>query len=685
MNFFRRKKPESAVFLLGDDPTLGVVREYAAGSFFDESLAESARLRDDPPTRQFIGVTLSDRRLRIGAIVLTTVFGLFLAKAAHLQVVLGDEFRTEAEGNRVRIEMIPSKRGIIYDRNRTPLAENASTFRLVATPATIPKVIDQRVAFLEELAEVTGTPVPQMLSILGSAANEKDPVVLNEALSYDAALSLMTQMDRFPGVQVESATIRTYKTDEIPTLSHVLGYTGRISAEEYDRLDESGYRMIDNIGKLGVEESYESVLRGTYGRKIVEVDALGRAAAIITKEDPIDGQNVILSIDATLTAKIEQVLEGHLGTSARAAVVMMDPTTGEILSLVSTPAFDSNKFAEGIDQKTYTALLEDVNRPLFNRAISGQFPSGSTFKPVVAAAALAEGLINRSTSFLSTGSIHVGIWSFYDWNLGGHGITNVTRALAESINTFFYYIGGGYDGFVGLGVERIMTYAARFGFGTVLGVDLPNEASGFLPSKVWKEEAKGERWYIGDTYNVSIGQGDLLVTPLQIASMTSTVANGGTLYQPRVMHALESEAGEALAEPIVQSEQVVDAQTIAIVRDGMRQAVTSGSARRLLSLPVTSAGKTGTAQWSSLYKTHAWFTGFAPFEDPQVVITVLIEEGGAGDAVAVPIAQEILAWWFTQFEIASPPPAPTPTPVENPLDANLPANYDGSNDADRPV
>jgi penicillin-binding protein 2 len=257
----------------------------------------------------------------------------------------------------------------------------------------------------------------------------------------------------------------------------------------------------------------------------------------------------------------------------------------------------------------------------------------------------------------------------------------VTRALAESINTFFYYIGGGHDGFVGLGVERIMAYASRFGFGAPTGIDLPNEASGFLPSKVWKEEAKGERWYIGDTYNVSIGQGDLLVTPLQIASMTSTVANGGTLYQPHILHALESDQGETIATPVVKDAQVVDADAIAIVRDGMRQAVTSGSARRLLSLPVTSAGKTGTAQWSSVKKNHAWFTGFAPFENPEVVITVLVEEGGAGDVVAVPIAQEILAWWFTQFEIASPPPAP----VENTLDANPAENYDETNEDDRPV
>ncbi len=397
---------------------------------------------------------------------------------------------------------------------------------------------------------------------------------------------------------------------------------------------------------------------------------LGRETSIITKEDPLNGANLILSIDATLTAKIEQILEARLGTSARASVIVMNPQNGEIFSLVSVPTFDSNAFAHGISSEQYNSLLQDPNQPLFNRAIGGSFASGSTFKPVVAAAALAEGIIDSNTSFISTGGIQVGLWTFYDWKAGGHGVTNVTRALSESINTFFYYIGGGYENFVGLGVERIMSYAQRFGFGHALGIDIPGEGNGFLPSKAWKEEQKGERWYIGDTYNVSIGQGDLLVTPLQIASMTSVVANGGILYQPHVGHALEIDDWEQKTEPIILDDSVVDNQAIQIVREGMRQAVISGSARRLSSLPVTSAGKTGTAQWSSTRQTHAWFTGFAPYENPEIAITVMVEEGGSGDVVAVPIAYDILEWWFTQFEL-SPPILPQ-------LDINSEANYDES-------
>ena len=408
------------------------------------------------------------------------------------------------------------------------------------------------------------------------------------------------------------------------------------------------------------------------------MDALGRELNIITKEDPIDGANLQLSIDANLTAKIEEVLTKRIGPGGRASVIVTDPSNGEIIALVSWPSFNSNSFSGGIYTETYQALLDDPNNPLFNRAIAGELPSGSTFKPIVAAAALVEGLVDRNTSFLSVGGLQVGPYFFKDWKAGGHGITNVTRALAESINTFFYYIGGGYAQFTGLGVEKIVSYAARFGFGSELGVDLPGEADGFLPNKRWKEEAKGERWYIGDTYNLSIGQGDLLVTPLQIAMMTSVFANGGTLYKPHVAHAFLQNGTERLIEPEVISEHVVDQDAIDIVREGLRETVLSGSGRRLQSLPVTAAGKTGTAQWSNSHPTHAWFTGFAPYESPELTITIIVEEGGGGDVICVPIAEEILQWWFTQFNVAPPPvvvePETPTTSVDSPLDGQ---NADG--------
>lgn len=652
MKFFRRKStaPASRLFLHGEDSAIAHVREYADGVVFDEWVAASQHVGTGKPP-QFLGVSVKSTRLRAAAIFFTAVVLLFISKAAHLQIMNGREYRALAEGNRVRVELVPSLRGIIYDRNQRILAENTSSFRLIGVANDLP-TDEARVVLFERVSEVTGTPVPEILSHAADGEDHPDePMVLVKDLPYDVALSFMLKEKDFPGIQVEASTERSYITTAIPTLSHVLGYTGRINQEEYAALRPSGYRLIDDLGKLGVEQVYEKELRGTYGREVKEVDAFGHELNIITKENAVDGENLVLSIDANLTAKIEQVLEDNIGTAGRASVVVTDPNNGEVFALVSTPSFDANDFTGGIDAGTYQSLLDDPNHPLFNRAIAGALPPGSTFKLIVAAGALAEGIIDRTTSFVSVGGLQVGPYFFKDWKAGGHGVTNVTRALAESINTFFYYIGGGYGGFTGLGVEKIASYAEHFGFGNTLGIDLPGEGSGFLPNKRWKEEAKGERWYIGDTYNMAIGQGDVLVTPLQIAMLTSTIANGGTLYQPHVAHAFIDSAGTHVNEPTILNAQVVDKQAIEIVREGLRQTVTSGSGRSLLGLPVTAAGKTGTAQWSNTHKTHAWFTAFAPYEHPEVTITVVVEEGGGGDVIAVPIAKEILEWWFTQYNI----------------------------------
>jgi len=305
-----------------------------------------------------------------------------------------------------------------------------------------------------------------------------------------------------------------------------------------------------------------------------------------------------------------------------------------------------------VSQEEYNAFLNDENNPLFNRAISGEVPSGSTIKPVVAAAALQERVISENTSFLSIGGLHIGQWFFPDWKAGGHGVTNVRKALAESVNTFFFYIGGGYQDFVGLGVDRLVKYMRLFGLGEKSGLDLNGESAGFVPTSDWKEETKNEAWYIGDTYHISIGQGDILVTPLQVANFTAAVANGGILYRPYLVQSLLDENNQVVKqiEPQIIRRDFIDPYNLQVVREGMRQTVIAGSARSLSVLPVNSAGKTGTAQWSSKKQNHAWFTGFAPYENPEIVITVLVEEGREGSEVSVPIAKEILDWYFSQRE-----------------------------------
>jgi penicillin-binding protein 2 len=281
--------------------------------------------------------------------------------------------------------------------------------------------------------------------------------------------------------------------------------------------------------------------------------------------------------------------------------------------------------------------------------VSGEFPPGSTIKPVMAAAALQEGVINENTSILSAGGLKVGQWVFPDWKGGGHGYTNVRKAIAESVNTFFYYIGGGYESFNGLGIERIAKYFKLFLLGSVTGIDLPNEGNGFLPTPKWKEDTKKEKWYIGDTYHVSIGQGDVTVTPLEVNNYTTFFANRGKIYRPYVVQRIMDENNQTIKEtqPEILGEKFISQANIEVVRQGMRQTVTAGSAQSLKTTVVPVAGKTGTAQWSSIHANQAWFTGFAPYDNPQIAITVLVEEGGEGTTAAVPIVHDIVDWYFT--------------------------------------
>jgi penicillin-binding protein 2 len=410
------------------------------------------------------------------------------------------------------------------------------------------------------------------------------------------------------------------------------------------------YSALDYLGKSGLEYFWETELRGKNGKKSIEVDALGREKKVVGEQLPIDGYNLKLSLDLPLQQKAEEVTQSWLDKLrlGKASVVIINPQNGEILSLVSLPGYDSNLFAKGISQADYKSFLDNVNHPLLNRAISGEYPSGSVIKPVIALAALEEKVINDKTSFLSNGGLRLGQWFFPDWKAGGHGVTNVYKAIAESVNTFFYYIGGGHQDFQGLGLDRLTKYLRLFGLGEKTGIDVNSEAVGFVPSAQWKEETKGEQWYIGDTYHLAIGQGDLIVTPLQIAASISAIANGGTLYKPHLVSEILDKDNNLVRgiSPEILSQIPVSSENVEIIRNAMRQTVTSGSARSLSELPVEVAGKTGTAQWSTKADPHAWFVGFAPFDQPTFLIVVMVEEGEEGSTVSVPIAREIMGWYF---------------------------------------
>lgn len=637
--------------------TAGYRLQWTEEGFLGEREAETSGEK--------IGRNISYQKVSWLLILLVGSLLLLVARTAYLQIYQGDYYQELADYNRIRKQSIKADRGIIYDSKRNILAYNIPVFYLQVIPADILSS-EARGYDKEEIAnivgDILGEEVEEALDYIlikhrGKTLESYQPQVIADHIDHTKAMQLILRTQNMPGVSIEARAQRKYTLPSL-SFSQVVGYTGIITPEEYRHL-KSTYSLIDYLGKIGLEKVWERELRGQPGKKYIEVDALGKEKRVINKAAQQDGYNLVLGINSGLQQKIEQEIIKQLeqtGTE-RAAAVILNPNNGEVMALVSIPSFDSNDFADKISSEKYQQLVSDENRPLFNRAVSGEFPIGSTFKPIVAAAALQENLITKNTTVNSVGGIGVKSWFFSDWKTGGHGITNVRQALAWSVNTFFYYIGGGLpkkgsgdEEFVGgLGVKKITDYARLFGLGDSLGIDLPNEAAGFLPSKEWKEEVKKERWYIGDTYHLAIGQGDINATPLQVAALTMFFANGGTLYQPHVVKELLDSNDESVKviEPEILRHNFIDKQHIETVRKGLRDAVVYGSAQSLQSVSAAVAGKTGTAQWSSIRRSHSWFTGWAPYENPEIVITVLIEEGGEASEAAVPVARRVLEWYFS--------------------------------------
>lgn len=601
--------------------------------------------------KEFIRPPAGKKFLRNAAIVsLLAIFALF-GRIAALQIVEGENYRMLAEGNRLRVANVSAERGVIADRNGKLLVQNVPTFSLSVVPQDLPKDPVERENTIKTLALIAEVPLEELKILLEDYSGSNLTVPVKENLNYESALLAEIKSGALSGVSISRGTRRFYTSelDDVLSLSHILGYTGKISKEEYAEKRKEKYLPTDRLGKTGVELIYESFLRGISGVENTEVDALGHKKRIVSKEDPVPGKNVILAIDYGAQKVLEESLRKELASigAKKAVAIALDPRDGSIIALVNLPSYPANAFSFGIKSDEYKALLEDPNIPMFPRAISGEYPSGSVIKPFFAAAALDEGIITQNTVVHSTGGISVGKWFFPDWKAGGHGDVNVINAIAQSVNTFFYYIGGGYQGFKGLGDRKMAEHAQKFGFGSLLGIDLDGEKPGLLPTEEWRKKTKGEEWYIGDTYHMAIGQGDVLVTPLQIAVGTGAIANGGTVWQPHVIYGYAEPDGTGKkVEPRALMQEAAKKESLAIVRRGMRETVLSGSARYLSSLSVPVAGKTGTAQWREGKNTHAWFTGFAPYENPEIVITVLIEEGGEGSSTAVPVARDFLKWYF---------------------------------------
>lgn len=644
--FFVPSASEQGMHVTLEDPE--VVRHEV---YFEESVTT---VRDRP---LFVGDRFSQKRIFLFSALMIISLALLIGRAAWMQIVQAESYSLQADANRLRKTPIWPRRGMIRDRQGIVLADNVPRFQVTMTPGRLPSGEEERLLLLGRAARLLGLSVRELTDaadVTGFARDEASLVA--QDLSYPQAMNVAVALPSLPGFALEVRPKRRYPLSaEIPSISHVIGYVGKLSPEEYELRRQSGYRRADEIGKTGVERTYETDLRGTIGEQISEVDALGRHQANVRAAPSVDGQELHLTIDARLQRIAEQAFAeqaSHANTT-RGAVIALDPRNGELLVAASFPGYDDNVFSGGVSSTVYQALTTKKDQPLFPRAWAGAYPSGSTVKIVISAAALAEGVVKPGTHVLSVGGIRIGSWFFPDWKAGGHGSTDVRHAIAWSVNTFFYYVGGGYESFLGLGSDRLASWMKKFGLGERTGIDLPGEATGFVPTRTWKESTTGEKWYVGDTYNLSIGQGDLLVTPLQVAAYTSAIANGGALVTPHVLReAGNADSGEFQAKPFpFRSETIVDDATLAVVRAGMRDAVTFGSARALSILSFPVAGKTGTAQWSSTGNTHAWFTGFAPYDHPEIVITVLLEEGGEGSSYAVPVARKVLeAWWSMRAE-----------------------------------
>lgn len=567
------------------------------------------------------------------------------ARLIGLQITQGQENFSLAEGNRLETKPNPAPRGLIFDRKGLALVRNEPSFSIVLHPTDFPRSKEKQAEYLTQLSKTLERPLPDLeRQILPNLSRES--LVLEDGVDRARALSLEIKLNGLNGIEIRKTPSRRYS--DLASLGHIVGYIGKVTADDLNERPELLSTSL--IGRAGLERSYDRYLQGVPGTETLETDSLGRTIRPIGSTVPIPGRSLILGLDADVQAATAHALKEAIeknGAKSGAATAI-DVRTGDVIAMVSFPSFDNNLFSSSIDPEERKRILSDPLSPLINRAIAGQYPSGSTIKPFVAAAALEERTISSNTVLdTSEGKITVGQTTFSDWKT--HGRTTVTQAIAESNNIFFYALGGGYKHIPGLGIERLKSYLERFGFGAATGIDLEGaEAKGLVPSPDWKKRVKKESWFLGDTYNTAIGQGNLLVTPLQLTRGTAAIANGGKLLSPRLVKTIVTSEGASEDLPVrVIKEGILSPESLRIVRDGMRQTVLSGSARAFSSLGVEVAAKTGTAQTSkSKDKTHSWFTAFAPYNNPEIAVSVIVEGGGEGFAVAAPVARNTFERYF---------------------------------------
>ncbi|MDR2195873.1 MAG: penicillin-binding protein 2 [Gallionellaceae bacterium] len=613
-------------------------------------------------------------RLAVGiGFVLVLLFTL-TTRFFYLQVLKHSHFQTMAENNRISVVPTVPNRGLILDRNGVQLARNYSGYTLEITPSKVPD-LNATLEEISRLVDVQPKDRKRFKKQLEESRNFES-LVIRSQLSDEEVARFAAQSYRFPGVEIKARLFREYPLEEVT--SHLIGYIGRINEADMARLNENdevaaNYRGSDHIGKVGLEQSYESELHGVSGIEQVEVDAGGRGVRTLSHVPPVAGDDLVLSIDAQLQQIADQAFGAYRG-----ALVAIDPNNGEVLAFVSRPGYDPNLFIDGIDEDSWEELNNSPDVPLNNRALRGQYPPGSTIKPFMALAGLfykkrtPADTISDPGYFTLSGSTH----RYRDWKKEGHGVVDMFKSIVVSCDTYYYRLA------VDLGIDNIHGFLSQFGFGSKTGVDLQGEQPGLLPSSEWKTKRYKQKWFAGDTVSVGIGQGYNLVTPMQLAYATAILANGGAGYRPHLVRALRHNGVEKPVAPELDVNVNIDPGHLDLVRRAMVAVTQPGGTAVVASLGAeyAIAGKTGTAQVIGIkqgekydadklnerHRDHAWFIAFAPADKPKIALAVLVENGGHGGSVAAPIARSVFDYYLLG---KTPKTVAAAAPPEEPGDA----------------
>jgi penicillin-binding protein 2 len=589
------------------------------------------------------------QKLKIVIALLLIAISILLVRLGYLQIIRGAEFKQKSENNSVRFRRIKPLRGLIMDRNGIVLVDNSPSFDVLYIPSKV-KGNELSVEKLKDLYKSKSLEFSYDQSI-SKTAKQYSPIKLEKNVSMEKVALVETNALNLPGIYIDVSPVRLYLDGEM--LAPVIGYTGEISQEDLEKNNDE-YAYGDVLGKHGLEKFFDTYIRGRRGAELVEVNVYGKEIKNLGRIDPVSGYNIMLTIDADLQKAAWDALEGKAGSA-----IVLDTRDGAVLAMVSSPSFDPNLFNDGISSEQWSKLQNNPFAPLSNKAVSGQYPPGSTYKLIVAAAALEEGIITPETRIFCDGSFTLGNRTYRCWKKGGHGWVNLHKAIVESCDVYFYTVGKM------LGADKIAEYAKRFGLGEVSGIDLPGEKSGLVPTKEWKLKKRKEAWQMGETISIAIGQGFNLLTTLQLADAYSAFANGGTLWRPYLVKRIESTDGKVYKEflPEKKRDLNLSPKTIEVINDALKGVVNepggTGHAAKLSNIEV--CGKTGTSQVMGLpedekarrrkilgafQKDHALFACYAPSRNAEVAVAVILENAGGGGAVAAPVARKILSAYF---------------------------------------